>query len=258
MGCGASNQPKEDTAQAGGDEPPKQAGGDEPPKATVWGMPPSANAMGAHLFAQHLLGDKYEFKQCNIMEGEHKGGEFAAMNPFMAIPIFKDTDGTSMGESTAILLHLEAKYGKKMADSMCTWALMMRTDKIYSGGWSTIVYPVMGFMPAVTPDALTAAIKGLYQNLATYESTFLKGKTFVGGDEPCVADFAVAPLIFALKHQTIKDTTGFVLPERWCTYVDAFTGKVPGAAMLGSAGGYSIGEMLESKKPDKAVDPVCA
>merc|ERR1711957_778820 len=90
---------------------------------------------------------------------------------------------------------------------------------------------------------------GLYTNLATYESTFLKGKIFVGGDEPCVADFAVAPLIFALKHQTIKDTTGFVLPERWCTYVDAFTGKVPGAAMLSSAGGYSMGEMLDSKAP---------
>merc|ERR1740130_2659178 len=252
MGCGNSQDPKEDSKEAvavgGGPTPGAESEASE--KATVWGMPPSANAMGAHLFAQHVLGDdKYEFKQCNIMEGEHKTAEFAAINPFMAIPMFKDTDGTCMGESTAILLHLEAKYGNKMADSMCTWALMMRTDKIYSGGWCKIVYPVLGFMPAVSADVLKAAIDGLYKNLATYENTFLKGKTFVGGDAPCVADFAMAPLIFALKHQTIKDATGFVLPERWCTYMDAFIGKVPGAAMLSSAGGYSMGEMLDSKAP---------
>jgi len=222
----------------------------EPNKATVWGMPPSANAMGAHLFAQHVLGDdKYEFKQCNIMEGQHHTPEFAAMNPFTAIPIFKDTDGLCMGESTAILLHLEAKYGNKMIDSTCTWALMMRSDKIYNGGWCNIVYPVLGFMPAVTAEVLKAAIESLQKNLATYENTFLKRTTFVGGDVPCVADFAMAPLIFALKHQTIKDATGFVLPERWCTYMDAFIGKVPGAAMLSSAGGYSMGEMLDSKAP---------
>merc|ERR1740130_494718 len=261
MGCGNSQDPKEDSkeAVAVGGGPTPGAESEAAAKATVWGMPPSANAMGAHLFAQHVLGDdKYEFKQCNIMEGEHKTAEFAAINPFTAIPMFKDTDGTCMGESTAILLHLEAKYGNKMADSMCTWALMMRTDKIYSGGWSDIVYPVLGFMPAVSADVLKAAIDGLYKNLATYENTFLKGKTFVGGDAPCVADFAVAPLIFGLKHQTIKDATGFVLPESWCTYVDAFIAKVPGAAMLSSAGGFSIGEMMDSKKPDKAVDPVAA
>merc|ERR1740130_1496033 len=224
--------------------------GEASEKATVWGMPPSANAMGAHLFAQHVLGDdKYEFKQCNIMEGQHHTPEFAAMNPFTAIPMFKDTDGTCMGESTAILLHLEAKYGNKMIDSTCTWALMMRSDQIYNGGWCNIVYPVLGFMPAVTAEVLKAAIESLQKNLATYENTFLKRTTFVGGDVPCVADFAMAPLIFALKHQTIKDATGFVLPERWCTYMDAFIGKVPGAAILSSCGAYSMNEMLVSKAP---------
>merc|ERR1740133_166213 len=252
MGCGNSQDPKEDSKEAvavgGGPTPGAESEASE--KAIVWGMPPSANAMGAHLFAQHVLGDdKYEFKQCNIMEGQHHTPEFAAMNPFTAIPIFKDTDGYCMGESTAILLHLEAKYGNKMADSTCTWALMMRSDKIYSGGWCNIVYPVLGFMPAVTAEVLKAAIESLQKNLATYENTFLKGKTFVGGDVPCVADFAMAPLIFALKHQTIKDATGFVLPERWCTYMDAFIGKVPGAAILSSCGGYSMGEMLDSKAP---------
>merc|ERR1740133_816239 len=252
MGCGNSQDPKEDSkeAVAVGGGPTPGAESEASAKATVWGIPPSANAMGAHLFAQHVLGDdKYEFKQCNIMEGEHKTAEFAAINPFTALPMFKDTDGTCVGESTAILLHLEAKYGNKMADSMCTWALMMRTDKIYSGGWCKIVYPVLGFMPAVSADVLKAAIDGLYTNPATYENTFLKGKTFVGGDAPCVADFAMAPLIFALKHQTIKDATGFVLPERWCTYMDAFIGKVPGAAILSSCGGYSMNEMLVSKAP---------
>merc|ERR1740130_2495158 len=252
MGCGNSQDPKEDSkeAVAVGGGPTPGAKSETSEKAIVWGMPPSANAMGAHLFAQHVLGDdKYEFKQCNIMEGQHHTPEFAAMNPFTAIPIFKDTDGYCMGESTAILLHLEAKYGNKMADSTCTWALMMRSDKIYNGGWCNIVYPVLGFMPAVTAEVLKAAIESLQKNLATYENTFLKRTTFVGGDVPCVADFAMAPLIFALKHQTIKDATGFVLPERWCTYMDAFIGKVPGAAILSSCGGYSMNEMLVSKAP---------
>merc|ERR1712070_404657 len=250
MGCGSSTP--ESTSEAS--SAPAPAASD---KVSVIGLPASANTMGCFLFAQHLLGDKHEFKQCNIMEGQRHTPEFSKINPFTQIPMLQDADGTSMGESTAILLHLNAKYGKQL-DAQQTWALIMRTDKVYSGGWSKVVYPVLGFMPALEPEAAAKAVEELYKNLATYEATFLAGKTFVGGDEPCVADFAMAPLIFALKHENLKAATGFVLPEAWCKWMDAFTGKVPCAGMLSSCGGYSIGEMLDSKAPANAVDPIAA
>ena len=255
MGCGSSSEPVEASvtapapAEAAAAATPAPSAGCGDKKASVIGLPASANTMGCFLFAQHLLGDKHEFKQCNIMEGQHHTPEFEAINPFRQIPMFQDADGSTMGESTAILLHLNAKYGNPM-DSHQTWGLIMRTDKIYSGGWSNVVYPVLGFIPALEAEAAAKAVDDLYKNLATYHATFLNGKCFVGGDEPCAADFGLAPLIFALRHQNLKAATGFVLPDCWCKWMDAFSGKVPSAGMLSSCGGYSIGEMLDSKAPN--------
>ena len=70
---------------------------------------------------------------------------------------------------------------------------------------------------------------------------------FIGGDSLSIADFALAPLIFALGHGTIAAKTGFSLPGRWRTFITEFTAACPAAVMLSSAGGYSISEFLDSK-----------
>merc|ERR1711988_1238537 len=146
--------------------------------------------MGACLFAMHTMGDKVEFAQCNILEGAQKTPEFGAINPFRQIPAFTDTDGTSLGESNAIILYVATKYAPDMlmpGNPTALWALEAVTSYIYKGGWSGVCYPVLGYAP-LPEGGFEPEVAKLLQNLATFEATFLKTK-FIGGDKLCAADF---------------------------------------------------------------------
>ena len=117
-------------------------------KAKVYGLPASANVMGVQLFAATVLGDKCEFTQCNIMEGAQHTPEFGRVNPFRQIPAFTDVDGTSLGDSNAILLYLAEKYGPQYlmkGQATAVWALEAISSYVYGGGFTTVVYPVMGY-----------------------------------------------------------------------------------------------------------------
>lgn len=221
----------------------------------IHGMPVSANAVGAILFAKHVLGDSCEFKVCNLMEGEQMKPEYLAMNPYHTIPTYKDSSGFSLGESNAILRYIANKYapqyygaGDNDSRAIIDWALDLRSMKIYSdhkqGDFSHIVYPVMGFAPPPADQDKTNA--DCVASLNTFADKFLQ-QTFVGGLSLCIADFALAPIVFALGHSTIKAKTGFELPPRWVKYIDAFMAATPTSALLTSAGGYSISEFLDSK-----------
>ena len=213
--------------------------------------------MGPILFAKHVLGDNCEFKICNLMEGEQMKPEFLAMNPFHTIPTFKDASGFAIGESNAILRYIANKYAPEYyggndveTKALVDWAIDLRSMKIYNdhnhADFANIVYPIMGFAPA--PDDQSKTNEGMVDSLNTYAELHLKGKKFIGGVSPNIADFALVPLIFALGHEVIAEKTGFELPAVWKQYSADFIAAVPVASMLSSAGGYSIGEFLLSKK----------
>jgi len=221
-------------------------------KAKVLGMPASSNSMGATLAALHIMGDKVEFEVCNLMEGAHQTPEFGEINPFRQIPSFVDADGTGMGETNAIIMYIAAKYGPEFLavekGPTAIWALESCLGAIYSGGWSDICYPCFGFFPAPADDNYDKPKEKLSKNLTTFAATFLpEGNTFIGGDTLCVADFRLAPLVEALIHEHVKKTTGFECPERFAVWLAEFKKACPSAAMLESAGGFSIKEWLDTK-----------
>lgn len=47
------------------------------------------------------------FEQINIMEKEHKTGDFAALNPFQTVPVLVFDDGNTLCESIAICRYFE-------------------------------------------------------------------------------------------------------------------------------------------------------
>ena len=207
--------------------------------------------MGAHLAAMHIMGDKVEFTQCDILSGAQNTPEFGAVNPFRQIPAFTDVDGTSLGESNAIILYIAQKYGEQylMKDkATALWALEATSSYVYGGGWTDVVYPIFGFKEA--PDDYKPLVEKLLKNLATYESTFLQGK-LIGGDNLCVADFKLAPLVEAMVHPAVKAQTGLECPARYVHWLADFKAASPGSAMLTSAGGFSIKEFLDTKMPDR-------
>jgi hypothetical protein len=89
-------------------------------------------------------------------------------------------------------------------------------------------------------------VKEFVETLYTYAGIFLKGK-FIGGDGLCIADFAMAPMIFVLGHEVVKAKTGLVLPERWQKWLADFMAEVPASKIFSSCDGASVGEVLASK-----------
>jgi glutathione S-transferase len=191
------------------------------------------------------------------MEGEQMKPEFLAMNPFHTIPTFKDSSGFALGESNAILRYIANKYAPEFYGgndweqrALIDWALDLRSMKIYTdhnkGDFANIVYPIMGFAGAPEDQAKSNA--GCVESLNALAELHLKGKKFIGGFSPCIADFSLAPIIYALGHDVVAEKTGFQLPPVWKQFVSDFAAAVPVASMLTSAGGFSIGEFLASKQ----------
>ncbi|GAB1524299.1 hypothetical protein RhiTH_007452 [Rhizoctonia solani] len=61
----------------------------------------------------NLPGVQYAFTEVDFMNGEHKTPELIhKRNPFGAIPVVVDNDGTRLFESRAISRYLVAKYAK--------------------------------------------------------------------------------------------------------------------------------------------------
>eukprot|EP00658_Telonema_sp_P-2_P083146 TRINITY_DN8928_c0_g1_i4.p1 TRINITY_DN8928_c0_g1~~TRINITY_DN8928_c0_g1_i4.p1 ORF type:complete len:432 (-),score=115.31 TRINITY_DN8928_c0_g1_i4:131-1426(-) len=232
--------------------------GSERARARLLGVPQSVNAMSVALFGMHLLEDKFEFQPCNVLEGQHQTAEMLALNPFGQVPILEDCDGTCMGETTAILMFLAAKYSVQ-PNTVELWALSMRTDKVYNGGWATVALPLLEpNTPTLTDsETLARACQDLRTNLEVYANTFLgPTRKFVSGENPGVADFALAPLIFVLRQEAVKLATGFELPERWCHWLLHFEAKVPSSEKLAAWDGESIGEALAIKSEEIKAEEV--
>ncbi|KAH7319560.1 glutathione S-transferase [Rhizoctonia solani] len=65
------------------------------------------------LMTCHELGVEYELNLVDLFKGEQKAPEFVAnFQPFGAVPVLVDEDGTQIYESRAIARYLVAKYGK--------------------------------------------------------------------------------------------------------------------------------------------------
>jgi len=235
MGCGSSGGPAAtDTSASKG--------------VKVFGMPPSANACGPILLAMDANAGGFEM--CNLMEGQHKKPEFAAMNPFTHIPTIKDGD-LAIGESLACLRYLAIKYKSEyypvQDPNMCgmiDFAMESFSGDVYPKIAPGVFYPVFGFSgpPADQAKANTEATEVLDK----WMKHFVKGK-FVNGDTLSIADFKAVPFLFCLMQPVIESKTGFKLSDAAKEYVNRFMTTVKASEFLKSAGGFSIVEYAASK-----------
>lgn len=98
-----------------------------------------------------------------------------------------------------------------------------------------------------SPLMLLLQVEKFYKNMAIFESQFLGGK-FIGGDELCIADFKLAPLVACMTHKVVKTQTGYFASPRLAKYLEDFYAAVPSSAMLKECGGFSLVEWIDSKK----------
>jgi len=219
----------------------------------VYGVYPSMNCMGAVMLAAEEKCGK--LVPTSPADGGTQTPAFLKINPFHGVPAIKDGD-LSLAESNSIMRYFGGKYVPALYLNLETqrrsyvdWAMDRFASTLYPDVVKTI-YVVMGFAGA--PADKEAVAKKAMENLNKFAEVFLKEK-FIGGKVLSIADYKVAPFFFAYSHPKVKEMCGVELSERLQQFnFDFKEACKTGAALLASAEGMSIKEILDAKTGNKA------
>ena len=169
--------------------------------------------------ARHL-NSPVEFVHVNLGKGEHKTPQFAAMNPNQKVPVL-DIGSRTIWESNAIMCFLSRFAGSEM------WPEDERqVDVMRWLHWDALHFlPVTGafyFQYAIKPmfglgEADASALdepKAGFRKYGAVLNDHLRGRKFLTGDAPTVADFAVGITLPYAKTAHIP-IAEFPEIERW-------------------------------------------
>jgi glutathione S-transferase len=178
-------------------------------------LTPSVNNLTARIFVRAA---GLDFEEVDVW-GKKDEPEFVQKDPAQLTPLLED-DGLPKGslwESCAIMQYLCNKHGldqfypkdpgqRAMIDS----AMFYLVGTLYPY-LARATYPVLGF-PQYAGEAATSdadddvkakaqkdAEAALEQPLDIYQSFFLDGKRFIGGDSPSIADIRLAATLEFLR-----------------------------------------------------------
>ncbi|XP_031368767.1 glutathione S-transferase 1-1-like isoform X3 [Apis dorsata] len=140
------------------------------------------------------------FKQVNLMNGEHLKPEFLKINPQHTIPTIDD-NGFYLWESRAIMMYLADQYGKN--DSLYPKDLKKRAivnQRLYFDmcnlykSFMDYYYPII-FMKAGKDQAK-------YENIGTalsFLDKFLEGESYVAGKNMTLADLSIVTTVSTIE-----------------------------------------------------------
>eukprot|EP01111_Echinosteliopsis_oligospora_P012410 TRINITY_DN423_c0_g1_i1.p1 TRINITY_DN423_c0_g1~~TRINITY_DN423_c0_g1_i1.p1 ORF type:complete len:215 (+),score=63.64 TRINITY_DN423_c0_g1_i1:125-769(+) len=147
-------------------------------------------------------GKTFTLVNVDLMKGEHKQPAHLALQPFGQVPVYVDTDGTTLYESRAIARYIDVKYGggkltqasnPKKFGIIEQWASVEGShwDPSVSGITRELVFaPMFGGKPdEAKVDELKKKFVGV---LAVYEAR-LSANKYLAGDELSIADLFHIP-----------------------------------------------------------------
>jgi len=191
-------------------------------------FPPSPRAFKVMAVANHLDLD-WTLHFIDLIKGDHKTPQFAALNPNMRIPTLKDGDFV-LWESNAICQYLAAKRPESglMPKDDRGRADVTRWQFWDTAQWDracvTYIFEYIAkprLMKGGEPD-LAAVAQGAepFHRAAKVLDGQLKGRKFVTGDTLTVADFSLgAPLNYAeMAHLPIE---AYAEIRRWFAALSA-------------------------------------
>ena len=146
-----------------------------------------------------MLGAQYTVKKVDYFNGEQKSPENVAINPMEAIPFLVDGD-LMLNESNSILMYAADKVGaseayptdlKKRADinRWLLWESNAWFPTCYIYLVENCVKPLLG---GEADPAVLAAEADNFHKLAGILDARLAGSKYICGDNPTIADVAVA------------------------------------------------------------------
>merc|ERR1712241_1149386 len=97
-----------------------------------------------------------------------------------------------------------------------------------------VVFPFFGFAP-VPPNQEEANLE-CTTLLEEYSTCFLKAKKFVAGANISIAEYRIAPILFAACLPAGEEATGFRLSPRMAQYLQDSLAEMDSADFLSNAG----------------------
>ncbi|KAJ8023994.1 Glutathione S-transferase theta-1 [Holothuria leucospilota] len=170
-------------------------------------FPISQPSRSIHLLLK-LVNAPHNVHHVDLISGEHKKPAYLEINPFHTVPFLVHGD-FSLSESPAIARYIISNV--KCDDHWYPADLKKRArvDEFLSYHHTTIrkagvrvafAFYLTGFFTGKkeTEEDKQAALKGLDETLAVFESYFLKSGAFIAGDEISIAD------LFAASEQILQ------------------------------------------------------
>ncbi|KAM4649211.1 glutathione S-transferase theta-2B isoform 1-T1 [Amazona ochrocephala] len=140
----------------------------------------------------------FEFKQVELMKGQHKTEEFQKVNMLMKVPAMRDGSFT-LAESIAILLYMVRKFKtpdhwypsdlqkRARVDEYLSWQHFSIRGKGSKLFLMKLLLPLLMGQP-LPPEKLEGATEELNAVLKQFEEKFLQDKPFIAGSEISLAD----------------------------------------------------------------------
>lgn len=171
-------------------------------------FPPSPRALKVLAVANHL-GIDYAQRMVDLVKGEQKAPQYAALNPNMRMPTLKDGDYV-LWESSAILQYLALKKpepGLLPSDErgrldVTRWQFWDMAHWDPACATFIFEYIAKSVVLGINEPDMAAIQKGTEQfhRIAKVLDAQLRGRSYVTGDKLSLADFSIAaPLVYAEK-----------------------------------------------------------
>lgn len=173
----------------------------------------------AVMLTAKALGINLELVETNLFKNEHFNPSFLKLNPNHSTPTFVDNDGTTIGDSHAIMAYLASKFGKDdtlypknlAKRSMVDQMLHFDCGTVYSLHKS-IVRPMYAKMQTGPTKMQMEAAEKMYTSLNMY----LEGNKWVTGSEtPTIADFSLITSILCISIVAPFDKQKFPNIVNW-------------------------------------------
>lgn len=162
---------------------------------TLYGHELSGNSYRVRLLLE-LLNLEYDFKQVNLLKGEHKQPPYLAINPFGQVPALIDGDVT-LANSQGILTYLARQYGGEdwlptdavSLSRVVRW-LSIAAGEVRQGPETARLCHLFGIKSINLDRAIEKA-----EFILTQLNDHLSSHTWLEFERPTVADIAVFPYI---------------------------------------------------------------
>jgi glutathione S-transferase len=149
--------------------------------------------------AARYLGSPVAFVRIDLSKGEHKAPQYLAINPNGKVPALTDGD-SKLWESNAIMAHLAKAAGSDLwprdddrkldVVRWLSWNSEHFTRHAGTLYFQHIIKPAL-LRADPDPKAVEEAT-GFFKQFASVLNEHLRGRKFLIGDSPTIADFAVA------------------------------------------------------------------